>query len=112
MIAAEQPEAATLKRPKLPFKWLKKWLQLIFWAFAILLLYVLSFGPVVRMWDSTPFNEPNPLIYGFYTPLIWIYDHTAFHKPFGMYLHLWDPVMYDKNGNGRMAQSTGASWPR
>ena len=75
------------------------------WALAALFAYFLSFGPVVRFWDSTPFNSPNPVVYTFYLPVQQVYYHTPLHKPFGIYLHLWDPAMYDKNGDERMVLS-------
>jgi hypothetical protein len=78
------------------------WGALILWPVVILLLYVLSFGPVVRTWDNTPFDSPNPSMFKFYSPVEWTYENTPLHRPLGMYLHLWDPAMYDKNGNERM----------
>lgn len=71
----------------------------------VFILYALSFGPVVRLWDSTPFEEPNYFAYKFYSPLIWAYELTPLHKPFGKYLHLWDPDNYDGNGDERMVSS-------
>jgi hypothetical protein len=78
---------------------------LILWPVVFLLFYALSFGPVVRMWDNTPFDSPNPIMFKFYSPVEWTYENTALHTPLGMYLHLWDPAMYDKNGNERMILS-------
>jgi hypothetical protein len=86
-----------IKKKRLPF-----WMGYILTPFLILLSYVLSFGPVVRNWDSTPFVSPNEFQFQFYRPLMWAYDSTPLHTPFGKYLHLWDPGMYDENGNEMM----------
>ena len=64
----------------------------VVWAFVAGMEYVLSSGPVYR-WC--------PALGGLYQPLWWIYYHTRstpFHKPLGMYWHLWRPDMFSAQG--------------
>jgi hypothetical protein len=76
-----------------------------FWIFfilspgMILLLYVLSYGPVLMMVGKGRIMPNNQFVTKLYQPLIWAYDETPLHKPLGLYLHLWVPQWFDKNGN-------------
>jgi hypothetical protein len=85
----------------------------IVWPVAILLLYVLSFGPVMRFGSlmlltvtrnnkSCFYTSPrrDGFLARFYAPLGWAYNETPLHKPLGMYMHLWIPGAFDKNGEG------------
>jgi hypothetical protein len=97
-----QPETTTPIEEKHSFNWQ----AFILWPFLILVLYVLSLGPVEMMTargiiSSAPGDSVNELLYGFYTPLRWAYGHKPLHKPLGMYLHLWAPRLFDKNGDHR-----------
>jgi|SRR5580698_330124 hypothetical protein len=83
------------------------WRAFILWPFLIVLLYVLSFGPVVRMLNKTPFKPPNRLAESFYWPVELTYHNTFLHRPLGMYFHLWDPGMYDENGDERKGSIKG-----
>src|SRR2546421_8430158 len=82
----------------------------VYWAGVILVLYVLSWGPLV--WIDIPLLPGQPLslvnrfFLGFTYPGGWAYSHTPFHKPLGMYFHLWRPQMFDKNGEVRLGGST------
>lgn len=69
----------------------------IVWPFVILILYVLSVGPVEMMEDKGRISHNNPML-RIYEPLAWAYMKTPFHKPLGMYLHLWSKH-FDKNGD-------------
>jgi hypothetical protein len=71
---------------------------LIFWPFVSLLLYVLSYGPVLKYLDGQGMVEG--FASKFYYPVYWAYSDTPLHKPLGMYFHLWDDH-YDGNGDGR-----------
>jgi hypothetical protein len=69
----------------------------VYWAGAVLVLYVLSWGPTFMMFQKGWWNYARlaPL----YRPLGWAYDKTPLHKPLGMYLRLWCPNRFDKNGD-------------
>jgi hypothetical protein len=75
-----------------------------FWAGVVLVLYVLSWGAALKMAEKRVF-ESGSAVYGFikivYIPLGWAYEETSLHKPLGIYLHLWRPQRYDKNGDRR-----------
>ena len=75
------------------------WGALILWPVVILILYVLIIGPVMMMMDKSAGSRSNQLARKFYAPLGWAYDNTPLHKPLGMYLHLWVPEIFNKNGN-------------
>jgi hypothetical protein len=61
-------------------------LAFVFWPAAGLLIYVLSFGPVVRF-----VGDPSPELRTFYKPLGWAHDHLPpFQKAFDAYMSLWD----------------------
>jgi hypothetical protein len=61
-----------------PFVWL--WLVVL-----VMLLYVLSIGPVVRF---TPMGNRGALRQ-FYSPVIWLHDNTFLRKPLEAYVQLW-----------------------
>ena len=75
------------------------------WAGVVLVLYVLSWGPfmMVAQKNFAARRTPNPNLMRpmarLYRPLGWAYAHTPLHKPLGMYLHLWSPQAWDKNGD-------------
>ena len=89
------------------------WGALILWPVVILLLYVLSFGPVMRfgsvvMLEVVTQNTKSYIYISaqrnrfwgeFYAPLGWAYNETPLHKPLGMYMHLWTPTGFNKNGD-------------
>src|SRR4051812_16238514 len=70
----------------------------VYWPGAILLLYVLSLGPVTKMHTQGVWKRPPAWLSTFYTPFNWAMQ-TPLSKPIGMYLHLWCPAWYDKNGD-------------
>lgn len=76
------------------------WTGFIVWPFVILILYVLSIGPVAIMSDKGLISHNNEFIWKFYKPLGWAYLNTPLHRPLGMYLHLWVPKHFDKHGDG------------
>jgi hypothetical protein len=74
----------------------------LFWLGVILLLYVLSAGPLVMMQEKhlIRYNSiEGPVIWAVYSPLSWAYYKTLLHQPLGMYLHLWAPGHFDGKGN-------------
>lgn len=64
------------------------WGALIFWPFVILLLYVLSIGPVLTM-SYKRGSGADQFLGKFYAPLEWANEHTPLHKPLRMYMDLW-----------------------
>ncbi len=71
----------------------------IVWPVVILLLYVLSIGPIwmlVVKKRIPPFNEFMDTLYA---PIEWAYGQAPLHKPLGMYFHLWVPTIVDKDGD-------------
>ena len=70
------------------------------WPFVIVVLYFLSAGPLATMLWKRPLSKSAfRFIGGFYTPWRLVYLHTPLHKPLGMYMHLWNPQMYDSAGD-------------
>ncbi|HZQ47035.1 MAG TPA: hypothetical protein VFC07_08490 [Verrucomicrobiae bacterium] len=69
----------------------------VVWPLVILFLYVLSYGPILVMLDKGHLSRDNKLLQ-VYGPLGWAYENTPLQKPLGMYLHLWGPESFDKNG--------------
>jgi hypothetical protein len=76
------------------------WGALILWPVVIVILYVLSFGPVVMM-IRTGKIPAESVIPSFYKPMFWAYMKTPLHKPLGLYFHWWDPFHFDKKGDYR-----------
>lgn len=72
----------------------------LFWIGVLLLVYVLSFGPVMRLWLNGHLREPNTvdIIGVVYCPVRLAYERTLLHKPLGLYFHLWAPQVYGSNG--------------
>jgi len=69
------------------------------WPTVILVLYVLSLGPVRFMGvrGMYPLSTKRVMNH-IYAPLTWAYNNTLLHRPLGMYLHLWCPEIYERNG--------------
>ena len=95
-----QPEST----PPLETKHSLNWGSVLGWAFSILLLYILSFGPVWRLANRGHLLSSQAFFGAFYKPLIWAYIQTPLQKPLGMYLHLWNPDDFDKNGEPLLQQ--------
>jgi hypothetical protein len=74
----------------------------VFWAGVVLLLYVLSAGPYMKMWEKGVWkNHPRlfRLTDWLYVPFGWAYKNTPLHKPLGIYLHFWCSERFDKKGD-------------
>jgi hypothetical protein len=73
------------------------------WLGAIVLLYVLSTGPVIMMASKVVIRQ-GPVIRVLivvYWPVVWAYEETPLHRPIGIYWHLWAPDICDSKGNLR-----------
>ena len=74
----------------------------VLWPGVLLVLYVLSSGPVVMMANNKLIFDGGPadrILLIVYWPVEWACQKTPFHKPLGMYWHLWAPEWYDRKGN-------------
>lgn len=76
----------------------------VYWAGVILLLYVLSAGPFMMMWEKGVWRSRPGLLETLYSPLSWAYGATPLRKPLGMYIHMWCPETFDNNGDLRMPE--------
>jgi hypothetical protein len=90
----EKPEIAPQEETGKHLNW--QWFVLLPVVMAV--LYVLSLGPVIMLVDKGRISGTSSLE-AFYHPLERAYRRTIFHKPLGMYLHLWVPRKFDKNGD-------------
>ena len=74
----------------------------VLWACVVLVLYVLSSGPFLRMFTNGTFKH-GTVAYSVtditYLPLVYASTHISLGKPLRMYFHLWCPDRYDKNGD-------------
>jgi len=70
-------------------------------GFGIVVTYFLSAGPAALMSWNGVFASVGVgrVVSGFYTPWRLTYLHTPLHKPIGIYMHLWNPNLYDEKGN-------------
>jgi hypothetical protein len=75
------------------------WRIFILWPLVILLVYVSSIGPVVMMMQKGFIRNDNRFVSFFYAPIEWVSKIEPVGKAFRMYLHLWDPKDFDKNGD-------------
>jgi hypothetical protein len=94
----ERPENTTSREEKYSFNWR----LFILWPFLIMLLYVLSSGPFILLYDRDYIPAKFEAVKLIYLPLGWAYQRTSLHKPLGIYLHFWDPDSYDKNGESKV----------
>jgi hypothetical protein len=69
--------------------------RLSFWSFIawpaiVLVVYVLSVGPLVVMDEKGLLKgKTGELLGRIYAPLMWIYEETPLHKPLKWYVNLW-----------------------
>jgi hypothetical protein len=92
----ERPETTTPAEEKESANW---WV-FVLWPVVVLLLYVLSAGPVVMLLEQKRISLNNPLL-AVYEPLDWVDRNTMLGRPFRMYLHLWAPNRFDAKGNNK-----------
>ena len=90
----EQPTTTTPKDEKHSVNWG----ALILWPVVVLILYVLSVGPIWMMIDRKRMSN-NQFVEVFYYPVKLAYWNPVLHAPLGMYFHLWEPEFYDKKGD-------------
>ena len=70
------------------------------WGVGLVVLYLLSMGPVDWM-GAKGMLGPTAyrILYYVYQPWEWAYLRTPLHKPLGMYMHLWSPELYERTGS-------------
>jgi hypothetical protein len=71
------------------------------WLAGILVLYVLSTGPVAMMYDKKLIRPSSPasgVIDILYWPVGYAVMNTPLAKPFRIYWHLWAPEAFDSKG--------------
>jgi hypothetical protein len=85
--------------------------RFIIWAGAVLMWYVLSVGPVYLACEklSPGGIRASRFVVALYEPVFWAYGHTPLHKPLGVYLHLWIPGHFGKNGETLLTQRVKAA---
>jgi hypothetical protein len=74
----------------------------VLWPAVVLLLYVLSIGPVLMMDDKNLIPNGSPagrVLQIVYSPLEWAHENTPLRKPLEMYVHLWVPSLFNRKGN-------------
>lgn len=63
---------------------------LLFLLLKLLVLYVLSFGPVQALYSSQRLQGPVPgWLTTCYQPLHWLYENTPLGRPMAVYDHWW-----------------------
>ena len=65
------------------------WRAFVLWPCVIVILYVLSAGPIFKLMNKDVINGTEKWVV-IYEPVIWAYDNTFLHKPLGLYFHLWN----------------------
>jgi hypothetical protein len=92
---SEQLEAKTAAKAKKSFDWR----MFILLPILLVVLYVMSAGPFVRLVDKGYISGHNRFYGVFYYPFDQTYKLPLFHKPLGRYLRLWAPRRFDRDGN-------------
>jgi len=67
----------------------------VLWSFVIVVFYALSYGPAVRAASKGLVRTGFFVVY---VPLETTLDVAHLWRPFGRYLHLWCPDVYDEDG--------------
>jgi hypothetical protein len=67
----------------------------VIWPVVVVMVYVLSAGPAAYAMRKRALAS---WVAHVYDPLGLVLNGTGLMRPFRMYLHLWVPDVYDKNG--------------
>jgi hypothetical protein len=86
----DKPETTTVGKNSF------NWWAWILWPFIIVLLYLLSHGPISRAVGAHSRHER--FLDAIYAPWMLVYAMTPLHRPLGLYMHFWMPEYFDKNG--------------
>jgi hypothetical protein len=71
------------------------------WSGVVLVVYILSTGPIIMMIDKKIIRQSNVVIKvidTIYRPIDWATETPVLAKPLIEYWHLWAPKLYDSNG--------------
>jgi hypothetical protein len=68
----------------------------VLWAFVAVMVYVLSYGPVLK------FVPSNNCVMQLYTPLWRVCLRAELGKPLRMYLHFWRDDYFNEQGRFRL----------
>ena len=68
----------------------------VLWPVVVVVLYVLSEGPYMAAARNGLISWNLQLVY---YPLDELIDKVGLERPYGRYLHLWCPEMYNKDGS-------------
>lgn len=90
-----QPETTTVSEERRSFNWR----AFVLFPLVILIFYVLSAGPAVRLLRDTHRSRRLEFFQKMYYPVIWAYVNTSLQKPLGLYFHFWVPEQFDKAGD-------------
>ena len=73
----------------------------VVWPAVVLVLYVLSTGPVLWMFNRkiVPRGGTVRMAQIVYSPIEWANGAKALGKPLRMYWHFWAPEVFDSKGN-------------
>jgi hypothetical protein len=77
------------------------------WAAGIVVLYILSTGPVIMMFEKRvlrPGGHGERAVQIVYWPVDRANQQPLLSKPLGMYWHLWAPKLYDAQGNRKVGK--------
>jgi hypothetical protein len=69
----------------------------VLWAFVAVMVYFLSAGPVVMITKGAG-NRTNAVISYIYYPWVVACFHTPLRTPMGLYMHIWVPSIWNKDG--------------
>ena len=67
----------------------------VVWAFVVVMVYVLSSRPMLKIAHNSSPNT-HRLLVNVYSPLIWLCNHTLLETPLWGYWKLWLPDVYDR----------------
>jgi hypothetical protein len=67
----------------------------VLWPYVIVVLYALSYGPALLLIDKSIID---PKWLSVYRPLWFTLDAIHLDRPFGVYMHLWCPSLYRRDG--------------
>jgi len=67
----------------------------VLWPLAATVLYVLSYGPASVAYKKGMIGDNAAIVY---RPLLFTLNAADLWRPFGVYMHLWRPDQFHKDG--------------
>ena len=66
------------------------WSGYVLWPLLLLVLYLLSIGPVAKYYHDRKVNTPPRAVFAFYSPITWAYTSVpGFNSWLEWYLKVW-----------------------